>query len=106
MVALRHPEPAAQHDVVLVAGVGVDPGVAALRQDDLDDRDVARAAPVDPLDPHLVGLADRALCGADDDRRRRLVDEEPGDRHVERVADSVVRQPMDGDALSFSICDR
>ena len=54
VVALGHPEMAAQDDVMLVAGVGMGAGPTARGRDRLDDADVARQAAVDPLDPTEV----------------------------------------------------
>jgi hypothetical protein len=88
VLALGHPEVPAQDEVVLLAGVRVQSDTpAGAGRGDLEDRDVARRPTIDMRHPAQLGLADRALVGPDHERRREVVDEEPGGRHLQRVGD-------------------
>ena len=90
MVTLAEPEPTPEHQMVLVATVAVraDQRPNGLRRR-LDDRDVAPGASVDELDLTGIRGCDRPVGGADDDGRRHIAKEEPGDRDVEGFADRV-----------------
>src|SRR3990170_5566030 len=88
LVALGHPPAAGQDEMVLVAGVGVDPGRAARRDDCLEDPDVPGGPAVDLLHRPTVDPGDPGpLRGPDDARRRRRVEEEPGDGDLEGLGD-------------------
>src|SRR5207245_2428781 len=76
-------EPPGQHEMVLVARMGVHAGAHPRLRLRLDDRDVARAPSIDPTCPAVRHLPPASVRGPDDLRLGRLVDEEPGDRHVE-----------------------
>src|SRR6266566_1342551 len=83
MLPLGHPEAACSDVVVLVPGVAMDAGPMSRFHGDLDDRDVARAARVDPARATATSLAPAAVRQARHLRRAGLVDEEPGDRDIE-----------------------
>jgi len=86
VIALGHPEPAAQDEVVLVPRVGVGSRARTGPRDRLDDRDTTSKPAVDPLHPSKVLDLDRALGASDHGRGRRVLEEEPRDRHLEGIS--------------------
>jgi hypothetical protein len=88
VLALAHPPAPAKDEVVLLARVCVGSGREAGPEADLEHREAARQAAVDPLDVAAVeNIRLRALARAHYPRRHDLVDEQPGRRDVQRFGD-------------------
>ena len=106
--ALRHPPAAAQDQVMLVAGVGVQARPSAGRGDTLDDRPGRGVSP-----PSTRSIRPRPSRRPDGSlrRSRTTVGAGSSSRKNHAIGTSSAspieaRQGSDGDALSFSICDR
>ena len=104
-VALGHPPPAGQHDVVLVAVMGVDAGGVTGLDDHLEDAHVARRPGVDLLDPDApLG----PVVGRSRGRTTRGGADESSRSHAAGTSSApaiVASASSDGTAFSFSICD-
>ena len=85
VIALGHPELAAQDQMVLVAGVSMGARPRPSRGNRFDDRDPAGEPAVDPFHPAKVIGLDRTLGATDHRRCRRVLEEEPGNRDLEGV---------------------
>ena len=107
VVALRGAHTAREHDVVLHPSVGMEARLATGLGDDADDADIARHAPIHRLDAdsrpgptQLRRLAARTTTGGGVESIRNQA---VGTSRARPMAASA---SSDGQALSFSICER